>query len=203
MFKCWYCTTSLPNAAAFCVRCGKSQRRCAVCGTVNPGEAYFCFQCGTRMRDEAPELLEEEDHDQTRVHFIPQAERAKRPVAPALDPTTVLENQLRALLEPDHVGFLHGPGQLTPRHALLEGENTVGANAKSTIVLQSDTISWTHALIICRDRRVLLQDSASTNGTFVNNAPVSRPVEIHHGDLVSFADQDLSVWLAPHYRRAR
>lgn len=106
-----------------------------------------------------------------------------------------LEETFQLKLSADIAGFLHEPGNIAHYFALHVGENTVGSGAQNDIVIDLPTISWTHALLICRPRRVLVQDSASTNGTFVNAASVRRATRLHHGDLLRLADTEFAVWL--------
>ena len=61
-------------------------------------------------------------------------------------------------------------------------------------------MSWNHALLVSRNDRVLIQDSASTNGTFVNDMRVTRPRELKHGDLIRFGNVEYRLWIKPQIR---
>lgn len=102
--------------------------------------------------------------------------------------------------DPELYGYLY---ELTPdprQFALRSGENTLGAGRNNDIVINRPAISWNHALFICRNERVLLQDSASTNGTFINDKRVRSPLPLNHGDLLRFGDQNFKIWLRADYR---
>ncbi|HJT56032.1 MAG TPA: FHA domain-containing protein, partial [Ktedonobacteraceae bacterium] len=50
---------------------------------------------------------------------------------------------------------------------------TLGRTADNTIVLNSNRISRRHAMLRAEAGRVILQDTQSTNGTFVNEARIT------------------------------
>ncbi|MGA7731554.1 MAG: FHA domain-containing protein [Chloroflexia bacterium] len=66
----------------------------------------------------------------------------------------------------------------------LQPVTSLGRKAHNSIVLDDDFVSSDHSLISWRDGRAWLEDVASTNGTFLNNAEVTRPVAVSEGDIV-------------------
>lgn len=66
----------------------------------------------------------------------------------------------------------------------LQPVTSLGRKASNTIVLDDDFISAEHSLISWRDGRPWLEDVASTNGTFLNDSEVTRPMPISEGDLI-------------------
>ncbi len=66
----------------------------------------------------------------------------------------------------------------------LQAVTSLGRKASNSIILDDDFVSSEHSLISWRDGRPWLEDVASTNGTFLNDAEVSRPAAISEGDIV-------------------
>lgn len=72
-----------------------------------------------------------------------------------------------------------------PREYVLGGSPaTVGRNNDNEVVLDDPGVSRYHARIEWRGPACLLQDLASTNGTWVNDARVESPTRIHDGDVL-------------------
>ena len=69
----------------------------------------------------------------------------------------------------------------------LAGEVTVGRSPGCRIALPDDTfVSQVHARLFRRDGRWWVEDLGSTNGTYVNDVPVTSPVVVGTGDRVQF-----------------
>lgn len=66
----------------------------------------------------------------------------------------------------------------------LQAVTSIGRKPSNSIVLDDDFVSSEHSLISWRDGRAWLEDVASTNGTFLNDSEVVRPVAISEGDIV-------------------
>ncbi len=66
----------------------------------------------------------------------------------------------------------------------LQAVTSLGRKPSSTIVLEDDFVSGDHTLISWREGRPWLEDAGSTNGTFLNDAEVTRPVALSEGDIV-------------------
>ena len=78
-----------------------------------------------------------------------------------------------------------GKSRLAPGTTFtLQAVTSVGRKAHNSIVLDDDFVSSEHSLISWRDGSIWLEDVASTNGTFLNNAEVTRPVAVSEGDIV-------------------
>lgn len=76
----------------------------------------------------------------------------------------------------------------------IGGPNRVGRAAECEIRLEGDTtVSSLHATIESRFDGLWVEDSGSTNGTFVNDAPVTSPRLLHRGDVVRFGHTELEV----------
>jgi pSer/pThr/pTyr-binding forkhead associated (FHA) protein len=60
--------------------------------------------------------------------------------------------------------------------------NSIGRNLESTIYVEDDFVSATHAMLTFRGRAWYVEDQASTNGTYVNGHRIDRPVALSYGD---------------------
>jgi pSer/pThr/pTyr-binding forkhead associated (FHA) protein len=89
----------------------------------------------------------------------------------------------------DHVPSLTDP---TGREHLLSDEiTTIGRALENDIVITSKRVSRGHARVRREGWRAILEDTGSTNGTFLNDERVLAPVELHDGDRVSIGDVTL------------
>tara|TARA_B100000700_G_C14875044_1_gene775230 strand:- start:150 stop:797 length:648 start_codon:yes stop_codon:yes gene_type:complete len=70
---------------------------------------------------------------------------------------------------------------------IFEGRNFLGSNSKADITISGDqSISGTHALILCKKNKFWLRDEMSSNGTYLNDnelEPNESP-EIKDGDNI-------------------
>jgi hypothetical protein len=80
---------------------------------------------------------------------------------------------------------------------LSEGDNVIGRDPRSDIWVDVPGVSRRHAIIRVNssNRRVMLEDLGSTNGTFVRRAPVDGEVALTDGDLIRVGTVDLTVRL--------
>ncbi|SEK70785.1 diguanylate cyclase (GGDEF) domain-containing protein [Stigmatella aurantiaca] len=70
------------------------------------------------------------------------------------------------------------------KYDLSRNEIVIGRSSKSDIPLDQESVSRTHARITNTVKGVHIEDQGSTNGTFVNDHPVTSPQELRNGDLV-------------------
>jgi hypothetical protein len=76
----------------------------------------------------------------------------------------------------------------------ISGVTRVGRAAESEILLEGDsTVSSNHATLEARFDGLWVEDSGSTNGTFVNDAPVTAARLLQNGDVVRFGQTELVV----------
>ena len=176
--NCPSCSGDIAGDSRFCAYCGITIPRCMSCGHLHPLEAGFCPQCGVPTRGATSEATIE----------------LNDAILPGED-----ERWAQNVRE-NVIGFLFEPDYPERRFYLQEGDATVGAGEKNSLVIDKPAISWNHAILIIRDHKVRLQDSASTNGTFINDEPLSRPQNLQHGDEVRFANVAYLVWIKPQLR---
>jgi len=67
---------------------------------------------------------------------------------------------------------------------LLPGENLVGRDADARVAIDLGRVSRRHARIVVSGERVVLEDLASKNGTFVGGRRVADPVDLQDGDEI-------------------
>ena len=60
--------------------------------------------------------------------------------------------------------------------------NSIGRNVNSTIFIDDDFVSESHAMLTFRGRSWFIEDQGSTNGTYVNGHLIDRPVALSFGD---------------------
>jgi DNA-binding winged helix-turn-helix (wHTH) protein len=73
-------------------------------------------------------------------------------------------------------------GRLLP---LAEGENIVGRGVECSLVIEAISVSRRHARFMISAASASVEDLGSTNGTFVNEAPISAATELKDGDVVT------------------
>lgn len=68
-------------------------------------------------------------------------------------------------------------------HSIALGPiNSIGRNVNSTVYIEDDFVSGSHAMLTFRGRSWYIEDLGSTNGTYVNGHRVERPVALSFGD---------------------
>jgi len=60
--------------------------------------------------------------------------------------------------------------------------NSIGRNVNSTIFIDDDFVSGSHAMLTFRGRSWFIEDQGSTNGTHVNGHLIDRAVALSFGD---------------------
>jgi diguanylate cyclase (GGDEF)-like protein len=76
------------------------------------------------------------------------------------------------------------PTLLGKRFVLEESPMRIGRGAENHIVLDSDSVSRSHAHCYKKDNQWLLGDDGSTNGTYCNDEQVARDVTLRNGDRI-------------------
>jgi pSer/pThr/pTyr-binding forkhead associated (FHA) protein len=67
---------------------------------------------------------------------------------------------------------------------LRAGFNRIGAHPACDLVIEDETVSGSHAVIVHRDGRCLIKDELSRNGTFVNGNEVSEARVLQNYDQI-------------------
>ncbi len=182
---CPECTEIIPDGSRFCAYCGVPLRRCPSCQRVYRADAEFCGSCGTTLQAEAQRVP---------LRGLDVTHPSAR------DPISGEDERWLAHDRSDACGFLYDPRFSEERFLIGFGDLTIGAGDKNDIVVDRPAVSWNHALLVARNDRVMIQDSASTNGTYVNELRVTRPRELKHGDLIRFGNVEYRLWIKPQIR---
>jgi two-component system, cell cycle response regulator len=76
---------------------------------------------------------------------------------------------------------IHGP-DLGKKYVLTRAELTIGYEDTNDVVVDLDSVSRRHARITLRQGIAVLEDLASTNGTYLNGQQVVEPAALRSGD---------------------
>lgn len=127
-----------------------------------------------RTPEERPEPQPDIETDPTIV-YVPLSDRGDHPLPPE---------------EAAHVGGFHGYALVVERgpragmsFVLPEGNVTVGRHPESDIFLNDVTVSRHHCRLSVGAQSLSVEDSGSTNGTYVNDSRVDRS-DLGPGDEV-------------------
>ena len=168
MIQCPDCRQMIPDDSAFCDQCGKELKWCPECG--RPKRGTECPVCGSDL--------------------IPGRKYLASPVTP-------------------------GPDRVSPDHSVTPGPSPVISKSPSALVgngwrltLQEGPfgrrggiwpelsscpyVSGNHGKIVKSGADWVIEDSGSTNGTYVNGARIQRQV-LKNGDRVRIATLDFTV----------
>lgn len=112
------------------------------------------------------------------------------------------ETQLTAQALADEVGapgvlcLLDAQGEVAQRFP-LRPVTSIGRIPSNTIVLSGAFVSAEHALITWRGQQWQLEDLGSRNGTWLNQLPVTEPVVLTPGDVVTIGETRLRLEARP------
>lgn len=70
----------------------------------------------------------------------------------------------------------------------LSGRCALGRHLDNHLILEAPSVSRHHALLTPEPAGYLLSDLRSSNGTYVNRAPITRPTLLHDGDELRLGD---------------
>ena len=130
----------------------------------------------------------------------PDAPAPTMPVSGWPDFETAMRKRAPGEIQPhacEHVLVVYAGAHLGRVFPLNPGVNLIGRSPTVDIPLVDEEVSRTHARITLVDgpdgERILLEDNASTNGTFVNGAPVPGPVALVSGDRIALGNHVLKL----------
>jgi pSer/pThr/pTyr-binding forkhead associated (FHA) protein len=86
--------------------------------------------------------------------------------------------------KPDATLHILQRGGSVSERGLSQAETMIGKGAHNHIILADASVSSTHAKITFTNGVFTLTDLGSRNGTFLNDARITEPRELHHGDRV-------------------
>nr|WP_197429955.1 FHA domain-containing protein [Auraticoccus cholistanensis] len=156
---------------------------CHQCGHANPEDANFCARCGERLARLEPASPQESrgsgsgDTTTTGIPVIKDdvdaselndSERAAVAALPAGSALLVVRS---------------GPGSGS-RYLIDADEMTIGRHPSSDIFLDDITVSRHHVTLTRQGEQVMVHDSGSLNGTYVNRARIEGSVALNPGDVL-------------------
>ena len=89
----------------------------------------------------------------------------------------------------------YGSHTSTLKH-FAQPEITLGRDPGCDVPLADDTASARHAQLVYHHGQWWLEDLASTNGTFLNDLPITMPTVITSGDEIKCGDTRLGISLS-------
>ena len=90
-------------------------------------------------------------------------------------------------------GYFGNDGESLLRMPLNLFPAKVGRDMALSLSIVRPEISRQHAEFVRRDGELFLRDLGSTNGTFVNHAPLKGEIGLRHGDVLHFASHELRL----------
>jgi hypothetical protein len=117
------------------------------------------------------------------------ASSTARPSAPAPPPKSSRKPSQSGA---SHVAVIEGPAAGTTV-ALASSPVTIGRAPTSGVVLPDDYVSSNHARLVPQGQDWVLEDTGSTNGTFVNDRKVNSPVVVPVGGRIKIGRNVLEL----------
>ena len=105
----------------------------------------------------------------------------------------VLLCQQKHLTIPSLTVLLSSTGE---NYSLGASQTTLGKHPSNNIILPSPYISQHHAVLHRKTLHLIVEDCASTNGTYVNGGRIAQPVHLNYFDEIRFADTLFTVALS-------
>ncbi|GAA2104339.1 hypothetical protein GCM10009841_22240 [Microlunatus panaciterrae] len=165
---------------------------CPNCGHDNSADSKFCSQCGAQLPKAAaePERVPTGDTTKTIPAAIGAEERELEPLS-AED-----EAAVNALPQGSALLIVQRGSNAGSRFLLNSDVVTAGRHQSSDIFLDDISVSRRHVTFTRTPEGVMLKDSGSLNGTYVNRQLVDQCL-LHHGDEVQIGKYRL-VYFASH-----
>jgi pSer/pThr/pTyr-binding forkhead associated (FHA) protein len=153
---------------------------CTNCGHPNPDGANFCSQCGTALEKPAPDEAQREAHrsgDTTRS--MPSVPEEREGGALSSDD----EEAVQALPLGSALLIVRRGADAGSRFLLDTESTTVGRSQDADILLDDISVSRRHAVFTRTEDGVMVKDTGSLNGTYVNRQMVDEQL-LQPGDEV-------------------
>lgn len=80
---------------------------------------------------------------------------------------------------------------------LLDGEATLGRSRTSTVRLEHESVSRSHALLTLNRGEAIVKDLNSSNGTYVGGKRISREIRLQSGDRIQLGAAVMDLRIVP------
>jgi Mg-chelatase subunit ChlD len=120
---------------------------------------------------------------------------AATPPTPPASPTLAPTRRQAAPAGPSlNLAFMNGPKRGQMVRVTLAPDAILGRHPASSLVLTSDDeVSGRHARLFIQERRLLVEDLGSTNGTWLNGIRLLAPTPVGEGDVVRCGQTELRL----------
>lgn len=167
---------------------------CPKCKAPLPRQASrYCNQCGADMRPPGQESSSAHDISTPQEFPIPPGD------SPDLLPLDmVTTDSIPAASGADGKSMLRillRDGSVIERE-LGDAETKIGKGPQNDIILADPAVSTTHAAIRRDTQGYMLADLGSRNGTFLNEARISDPRPLQHGDVIKMGRCTITLRIA-------
>jgi hypothetical protein len=78
-------------------------------------------------------------------------------------------------------------------YQIFNQKTTIGRRKNNDIVIREQTLSGTHCIIEVRDKEFIIYDNNSTNGTMVDDKPVTSPQMLTEDHMISLGELKLRI----------
>jgi len=185
---CPQCKFPLPREGSrFCNQCGADLREIDSANTANSIENRGAQGRATSPVGAAAQTFPEHPSLDASVRTTMTAPQGANPISTL--PQGPPQGQPEATLH-----ILSRDGTVS-EHDLTEAETRIGKGPQNDIILTDPSVSSTHAQITFADGAFTLSDLGSRNGTTVNDATVTAPRKLQHGDLIKMGHCTLTFRL--------
>jgi hypothetical protein len=127
--------------------------------------------------------------------FAPSPVLNQAPAIPASDPCRAAPAPQKATLTQARLVVIHGPAN-PPQLELASQPVTIGRGPQNLLVIKNSNVSRHHARIDLFNGEWTIIDLNSVNGTFVNNAPITRQA-LRGGDQIQIGVTILEFQIIP------
>jgi len=167
--------------------------KCGACGAAYGKTARFCKECGHRFDADATGTPSEDVLTESALDELERTDYAPAPVSPTsalpegteAGPSSPDDKTLPLFPTPKEefftVEILDGLGKGRKLKFKNGATLLIGSGPDADLGLKDECVSRRHASLTVRDKRLILADEASTNGTFIC---VQSPREVFPGDCL-------------------
>lgn len=92
-----------------------------------------------------------------------------------------------------NISVERGPKELRGVSIVVRGPVIVGRSPGADIVIGAGYVSARHARFSLMGQNLFVEDLGSTNGTMVNNQPITAPTALKNNDIVTVGDVSIRV----------